>query len=591
MKKITIMLIAFAFLGLNGIAQQILHFIPKERSADFEYLSAPDSLGKRTFLKTAASINSERIETLPQKLPYPIIFIHGLNSKSGTWDPTTNFMDSQYGLTFGGRFDYCLNSDADNTIANTNSYPTVGADLALFSGTWHNGDYFYVNFDVGTDGSYHPNGNQYDVLSNQSAIVKQGFVLNDAIYRVLQLTGREKVILMGHSMGGLAAREYLQNQSNWQPDGQSHVAKLVTTGTPHGGSNQVTGGSALTGVDCQSEAYRDLRATYSGSSDPGVYLFGGLESSSVMDNTFCSNFYNIDVNCSGSVGQNITGLNQKNIYNDLGYSCIIGECSGCLLTQHPGDGIVLETSANINSYYTLNADQFYYIASAVVEIHTDLPIQSYLNMQALDEPYLYPLSYKVNFDTTYIGFMTVQATNNPFPTIDYDDYKFTVSANMSVGVNISNIILPHLFARIVNSSYQVVGTNHDSNGSSHLGFSQNLSEGTYYLEIYGTATNTSYLYPYSFILNNTTGISENNLANTISIFPNPVTNLLTISLPATNIKSCSINLYDMLGEKMLDEIITHTSQYTINISTLPQGIYFLEAIMDGEKVVRKVVKM
>ena len=58
-----------------------------------------------------------------------------------------------------------------------------------------------------------------------------------AIYYVLQLTGRDKVILMGHSMGGLAAREYLQNPSNWQLDGQTHVAKLVTTGTPHGGSN------------------------------------------------------------------------------------------------------------------------------------------------------------------------------------------------------------------------------------------------------------------------------------------------------------------------------------------------------------------
>ena len=89
----------------------------------------------------------------------------------------------------------------------------------------------------------------------------------------------------------------------------------------------------------------------------------------------------------------------------------------------------------------------------------------------------------------------------------------------------------------------------------------------------------------------TTSILELSKNNSISVSPNPATNLLTISFPANNIKSCTINLYDMMGEKMLDEIITHTSLYTINISTLPQGIYFMEVNMDNEKVVRKVVKM
>jgi len=38
-------------------------------------------------------------------------------------------------------------------------------------------------------------------------------------------------------MGGLASREYIQNTSNWQSDNVHHVAKLLTVGTPHGGSN------------------------------------------------------------------------------------------------------------------------------------------------------------------------------------------------------------------------------------------------------------------------------------------------------------------------------------------------------------------
>ncbi len=43
-------------------------------------------------------------------------------------------------------------------------------------------------------------------------------------------TGAEKVVLVGHSMGGLAARAYLRRH------GDGRVAKLITLGTPHHGT-------------------------------------------------------------------------------------------------------------------------------------------------------------------------------------------------------------------------------------------------------------------------------------------------------------------------------------------------------------------
>jgi triacylglycerol lipase len=47
---------------------------------------------------------------------------------------------------------------------------------------------------------------------------------------VLAATGAERLIMVGHSMGGLVARAYLRLH------GGSKVARLVTLGTPHGGS-------------------------------------------------------------------------------------------------------------------------------------------------------------------------------------------------------------------------------------------------------------------------------------------------------------------------------------------------------------------
>lgn len=551
-------------------------------------MSAPDSTGKRTFLKSP-STNNERTQQL--KLPYPIIFVHGLASQSATWDSTTNFMDAQYGFTYGGRFDFCLNYDGNNATANKNFYPTAGADIALYTSTLIAGDYYYVNFDVGNDGSVFPATSDAGyVMSNQQAIVKQGAALSRAIHDVLQKTGREKVILMGHSMGGLASREYIQNSYNWQPDGNHHIAKLATTGTPHGGSNATSFGISVSAVDEHSEAIRDLRRDYYYSNDSGVYLFGGIElqddNTHMDDNTSFPDFYNVDVNCNGITGNLITGLNHKSMPANLDFSCIIGECSGCLDGTDPSDGVVRADCANLKNYYNLNVNPvfnlFYYYASGTIEIHTDLPSQNYQNMQGLDEPNEYDLAYHVGFDTTYTGFTTVQPTGG-YP-YDYDDYKFSVPANSTVNVSINNIALLDFVAHIVDLSGNTVGAIIHSNGASNINFAQALNAGNYYLEIYGTPTPTSYLHPYSFILTQSfVGIEHFEKPNDLLIFPNPATNTLNI----TNItRKTTIKLYDILG-KLIKEIATQ-SNITVDTSQL-DGVYSLIAEDSEGRIIRKVV--
>ena len=55
-------------------------------------------------------------------------------------------------------------------------------------------------------------------------------------------TGKTKVILVGHSMGGLAAREYLQGLARFDENSsrisyRDDVAQLITVGTPHNGAD------------------------------------------------------------------------------------------------------------------------------------------------------------------------------------------------------------------------------------------------------------------------------------------------------------------------------------------------------------------
>lgn len=488
-------------------AQKFIPAQPIPRPADFEYLSAPDSNGYRMPLRMPDTALANKTMAVVPKIPYPIILVHGLYSNDKTWDNYVNYLIGQQGFTYGGRFDYCLNYDDDNSYANTIFAPNQWADMAIFNGTWQAGDVYVINFDVGDDGSVYPStlSSSY-VKSNQSAIVKQGKALQDAISKVLQLTGREKVVLLGHSMGGLASREYVQNTYNWQSSGYHHVAKVATTGTPHGGSNANTNGFLVLLPDGQSEAVRDLRRSYSDSGNSGVFLFGGIESLSYMDDhlTPLVYFYNSDVNCdgSGNTGNNITGLNQKQIYTSIDYACIIGDCSGCTFDgASSGDGVVNQNCANLNNYYSgLNADQFYFYGSSSTEIHTDLPKQIYDNMQGIDESDDFIHSYHVGLDTSYLGFVTDQAQNNPNYPIDYDTYHFEVNTAGDYSISISNINTPDLYVAFSDTLQNIIGTVPNSNGSSTLFNKVTLTAGKHFVIIYGLASGNPNLDSYEFIL-------------------------------------------------------------------------------------------
>jgi triacylglycerol lipase len=55
-------------------------------------------------------------------------------------------------------------------------------------------------------------------------------VIHGAVDRLRSATGAAQVVLVGHSMGGLAIREYLRQK------GDTNVAKVITLATPHHGT-------------------------------------------------------------------------------------------------------------------------------------------------------------------------------------------------------------------------------------------------------------------------------------------------------------------------------------------------------------------
>lgn len=564
-------LLAILFSGLS-VAQEYQF---KPRPAEFEFQEI-----RNDSVFPLKSVNHNNRLVFESKNPYPILFIHGLNSSSTTWDATAAYFDTQYGYTFGGRFDFCLNADGNNTTANLNMYPTPGADIAAFETSIVNGDYYTLNFNVNTDGSIGTGA-----LSNQSAIYKQGIAVKKAIERVMQLTGKNKVILVGHSMGGLASRQYLQNISYWQPDNAHHVAKLLTLGTPHGGSNASdTGLGWFAGIDTKSEAIRDLKISYYYSGDAGRFLSGGLEvnnSSNMNEHLFGADFYNYDVNCSGAIGDNIVGLNQKPIDNLIDFSSVIGRITGGTT-----DGVVAEPQSIMDTYYTslTYPTKFFYFNSAFdfIENHTELPGYYYEIMQGLDEPNFKELAYIVNTNKIYNGFTTLQS--NPV-NADQDFYKFTISGGtMTANVDITSITTSAMNASILDNSGTLIDTAVNNSGNT-LSFVRTLTPGDYFLKIVSTTpTNTNYQTPYNFVINTTLGTSVNEI-NKVSFYPNPVKDILYID----NIAAAKATIYSLLGQKLEVKDID-TSSSTIDMSKYAKGIYLITLENENQTQTIKVIK-
>ena len=111
--------------------------------------------------------------------------------------------------------------------------------------------FFFADFSDGTGSDpYTPNPDRIGVAN--ISILYKGYGLAQIIWRIKQITGAPRVILVSHSMGGLDARTYIEalasasntdtvsivnaNQSPYLIGYNNDIANMATLDTPHGGS-------------------------------------------------------------------------------------------------------------------------------------------------------------------------------------------------------------------------------------------------------------------------------------------------------------------------------------------------------------------
>ena len=445
-----------------------------------------------------------------QDCVYPVIFLHGWTGSELSWEPI--YTDPDFIGVWGNLtdvFQAVVNATDETHIWGADQVEGTNDDdvLVQFVNEDNNlqaGCVYAINFQ--NFWNEDPNNAQlivhgcdspglFESDSNESAILKQGYALRECIKKVLAANpGKDRVILVTHSMGGLEAREYLQRRVPETPSGTPRwwvypnqtgghrVAKLVTMATPHRGSNTLGNISPAKepepepvqkdGLpDLASEAVRDLRYSYGCGflnlfDCPGVYLFGGDENDfSVLPYPF----WNEDVDCDGDetspnvIGINIDGTIQgfSEIWHgtydnpdiplptDLRYTYVTSDIIG-----DTGDGVVAL------------ARQWLYDGSqpapsdGTAHRLTDTLLTDVFHTSVNDDPDLvarsmdegdYPLfEWTIEPDKLYFGMVQVRATQAPEApyTDDPDWYSVTMPASLSNDVDLELTPNPNLAGRL-----------------------------------------------------------------------------------------------------------------------------------------------
>jgi len=79
----------------------------------------------------------------------------------------------------------------------------------------------------------------------------------------------------------------------------------------------------------------------------------------------------------------------------------------------------------------------------------------------------------------------------------------------------------------------------------------------------------------------------------VSVYPNPTTQNITLGLELPQMQDIRIKLYNLLGENLSAEMLKNQfgkNEHQINLSGLANGTYILQVVMDNKVISKKIIK-
>ena len=78
---------------------------------------------------------------------------------------------------------------------------------------------------------------------------------------------------------------------------------------------------------------------------------------------------------------------------------------------------------------------------------------------------------------------------------------------------------------------------------------------------------------------------------TVNIYPNPATNIVNIEISGVNEGIADIEIYNTMGNLIRKETIESNGIFSLNVSNLTQGIYYIRIIYKSAVISEKIIKL
>ena len=179
------------------------------------------------------------------------------------------------------------------------------------------------------------------------------------------------------------------------------------------------------------------------------------------------------------------------------------------------------------------------------------------------------------------------------PSADIDIYKFVITTGGTITITLGTLPADYDL-KLLNSAGAQIGISQNSNTTGET-INYTAAAGTYYAQVYGynSANSASTCYTLKVQLGtatrpgiNTMFVSEKNV---VSVYPNPVSNFLNISLAGEVSSKSSFVLFDAKGLVVMEQALIKNPQ-AVDVSRLAKGFYLLKINNAGKIITEKFVK-
>ena len=206
-------------------------------------------------------------------------------------------------------------------------------------------------------------------------------------------------------------------------------------------------------------------------------------------------------------------------------------------------------------------------------------------------------AYDVSTNGTTAGAATIPFNTNITglisPTGDIDNYKFVITTGGTITVTLGTLPGDYDLKLLNSAGTQVAISQNGSTTSESISYT--AAAGTYYAQVYGYngANSATTCYTLKVQLGTATKPDLNTEMvgkGIIKLYPNPVNNILNVSVLGEISSKSTLTLTDAKGNVVLEEKIISNPQ-AVNISKLPNGTYFMKVNTgNGKTISAKFVK-